>query len=147
MEHHGRQILQTESLLDQEARSAAAPGAGASGTAGEGGWHERLERDSKAHTAGSAPEGVRGRDCIRLDPMTKQADILPRSLPPRGLSRVQAATYVGVSTTLFDAMVSDGSMPGPKRYHTRTIWDRASLDEAFAALPGDGEVNPWDDAA
>ena len=36
------------------------------------------------------------------------------SLAPRGLSRVQAAAYVGVSATLFDAMVSDGSMPGPK---------------------------------
>ena len=76
--------------------------------------------------------------------MTRPAEVLPFSLVPRGLSRVQAAAYVGVSATLFDAMVSDGSMPGPKRYHTRTIWDRASLDEAFAALPGDGEGNPWD---
>ena len=79
--------------------------------------------------------------------MTRPVDILPPSLAPRGLSRVQSAAYVGVSPTLFDAMVNDGTMPGPKRYHTRTIWDRASLDEAFAALPGDGEINPWDDAA
>lgn len=78
--------------------------------------------------------------------MARPAEVLPPSLAPRGLSRVQAAAYVGVSATLFDAMVGDGSMPGPKRYHTRTIWDRASLDEAFAALPGDGENNPWDDA-
>ena len=79
--------------------------------------------------------------------MALPVDILPPSLPPRGLSRVQAAAYVGVSPTLFDAMVSDGSMPKPKRYHTRTIWDRANIDEAFAALPGDGKGNPWDDAA
>lgn len=78
--------------------------------------------------------------------MARPAEVLPPSLAPRGLSRVQAAAYVGVSATLFDAMVGDGSMPGPKRYHTRTIWDRASLDEAFAALPGDGKGNPWDDA-
>lgn len=76
--------------------------------------------------------------------MTRHAEILPQSLAPRGLSRERAAAYVGVSPTLFDAMVSDGSMPGPKRYHARTIWDRASLDEAFAALPGDGDNNPWD---
>lgn len=77
--------------------------------------------------------------------MTKPADILPSSLPPRGLSREQAAEYVGVSSSLFDVMVGDGSMPGPKRYHARTIWDRTGLDEAFSALPGDGDKNPWDD--
>ena len=77
----------------------------------------------------------------------RPAGTLPPSLAPSGLSRVQAAAYVGVSATLFDAMVSDGSMPGPKRYHTRTIWDRANLDEAFAVLPSDGEGNPWDDTA
>ena len=77
--------------------------------------------------------------------MNRPADILPASLAPRGLSREQAAAYIGVGASLFDMMVKDGSMPGPKRYHTRTFWDRASLDEAFAALPGDGNVNPWDD--
>ncbi len=79
--------------------------------------------------------------------MTRDAEILPPSLAPRGLSRVQAAKYIGVSATLFDAMVRDGSMPGPKRVHSRVIWDRVSLDEAFAALPGDDDANPWDDAA
>ncbi len=79
--------------------------------------------------------------------MTKPAEILPSSLPPRGLSRVQAAAYVGVSPSLFDAMIGDGTMPGPKRYHARTIWDRVSLDEAFNGLPGDGENNPWDDGS
>ncbi len=78
--------------------------------------------------------------------MTRPVDTLLSSLVPRGLSRVQSAAYIGVSASLFDAMVNDGTMPAPKRYHTRTIWDRASLDEAFAALPDDGEGNPWDDA-
>ena len=27
---------------------------------------------------------------------TTRADVLPRSLPPRGLSRVEAAAYIGV---------------------------------------------------
>jgi len=53
---------------------------------------------------------------------------------------------VGVSPTLFDAMVKDGRMPQPKRINSRTIWDRARLDEAFAALPGGDSSNPWDDA-
>jgi excisionase family DNA binding protein len=40
---------------------------------------------------------------------------LPTSLPPRGLSRLQVAEYVGVSASTFDKMVSDGDMPAPKR--------------------------------
>lgn len=83
--------------------------------------------------------------------MTRQAApppaaILPLSLPPRGLSRSEAAAYVGVSPSLFDAMVRDGRMPQPKRINSRTIWDRARLDEAFEALPGGDSNNPWDDA-
>lgn len=62
-------------------------------------------------------------------------DILPLSLPPRGLSRAEAAAYIGISATLFDEMVKDGRMPQPKRINARTIWDRYGLDEAFAALP------------
>ena len=76
---------------------------------------------------------MRGRDQQRIE--------------PRGLSRCEAAAYVGVSPSLFDQMVSDGRMPVPKRINSRTVWDRRQLDEAFEALPG-GEVhNPWDAAA
>lgn len=63
---------------------------------------------------------------------------LKRSVPRRGLSRTEAAMYVGVSASLFDAMVTDGRMPQPKRINTRTVWDRRQLDEAFDALPGGG---------
>jgi predicted DNA-binding transcriptional regulator AlpA len=65
---------------------------------------------------------------------------------PRGLSRTEAAFYVGVSPTLFDQMVKDGRMPSPKRINTRTVWDKRQLDEAFAALPGGefpGEEEDW----
>lgn len=55
--------------------------------------------------------------------------------PPRGLSRDEAARYVGVGPTLFDEMVADGRMPRPKRVNSRTIWDRVALDIAFTALP------------
>ena len=68
---------------------------------------------------------------------------LPASLPPRGLSRAQAAEYIGVGVTKFDEMVVDGRMPKPKRIDGRTVWDRIKLDEAFAALD-DANANEWD---
>ena len=73
--------------------------------------------------------------------------VLPPSLPPRGLSRVQAAAYVGIGPTKFDEMVADGRMPRPKRIDSRCVWDRVRLDEAFAALDGGEAVpaNPLDD--
>jgi predicted DNA-binding transcriptional regulator AlpA len=79
--------------------------------------------------------------------MQNAADRLPPSLPPRGLSRSEAAAYLGISASLFDELVKDGRMPPPKRINSRTVWDRKRLDEAFEALPGDESDNPWDDAA
>lgn len=70
--------------------------------------------------------------------VSDRRDVLPRSLPPRGLSRVEAARYVGVSPTTFDEMVKDGRMPRPKRINSRTVWDLRALDEAFDALPDHG---------
>lgn len=57
------------------------------------------------------------------------------SYPPRGLSREEAARYVGVGPTLFDEMVGDGRMPKPKLVNSRTIWDRITLDISFSSLP------------
>jgi hypothetical protein len=51
------------------------------------------------------------------------------------MSRTEAADYIGVSPSLFDEMVKDGRMPGPKLANTRTVWDRFALDDAFEALP------------
>jgi predicted DNA-binding transcriptional regulator AlpA len=70
---------------------------------------------------------------------------LPPSLAPRGLSRVQAAEYIGVGVTKFDEMISDGRMPRPKRIDGRNVWDRIMLDAAFAALDDEaGPSNEWD---
>lgn len=77
-------------------------------------------------------------------------DLLPASLPPRGLSRSEAAAYIGVSPSLFDAMIRDGRMPGPKRINARTVWDRRQLDTAFEAIPEDQANNdhdPWAEVA
>ncbi len=59
----------------------------------------------------------------------------PLSYPPRGLSREEAARYIGVGVDLFDEMVADHRMPAPKCINRRVIWDRASIDMAFTALP------------
>ncbi len=64
----------------------------------------------------------------------------PYSYPPRGMSRYEAARWVGVSPSLFDQMVDDGRMPGPKRINSRLIWDRYRLDVAVEALPEKEEV-------
>jgi integrase/predicted DNA-binding transcriptional regulator AlpA len=60
------------------------------------------------------------------------------SLWPRGLSREQAATYIGVGTSKFDEMVRDGRMPRPKTIDCRVVWDRCRLDAAFDDLPDKG---------
>lgn len=75
--------------------------------------------------------------------MTAARRLLPRP-EPRGLSRPEAADYVGVSVGKFDEMVKDGRMPGPKRIDSRLVWDRLRLDEAFAALPDDGATDLGD---
>ena len=54
--------------------------------------------------------------------------------PPRGMSREEAARYVGVGQTLFDEMVSDGRMPRGKKINSRVIWDRVQLDASFSDL-------------
>ena len=65
----------------------------------------------------------------------------------RGLSRLEAAGYIGVSATTFDRMILAGEMPGPKRIGARKIWDIRALDLAFDALSGEDaapETNDWD---
>jgi predicted DNA-binding transcriptional regulator AlpA len=87
-------------------------------------------------------------DSIRFKSLMQNAlKQLPLSLPPRGLSRCEAAAYVGVSPSLFDQMVKDGRMPQPKRINNRTVWDRHRLDVAFEVLPDSNNQNPWDEVA
>ena len=74
--------------------------------------------------------------------MSRAADSL--SYPPRGLSREEAARYVGLGTTKFDEMVKEGKMPKPKRVGSRTVWDRVALDIAFTDLPDVDSGNFFD---
>jgi hypothetical protein len=75
----------------------------------------------------------------------RRLQVLPHSLPPRGLSRVEAAAYLGISPTFFDQLVADRLMPRAKRLGRRCLWDRIQLDAAFTALPNDDEEDRADD--
>jgi hypothetical protein len=59
----------------------------------------------------------------------------PLAYPPRGMSREEAARYIGVGATKFDEMVSDRRLPRPKRVDGRVIWDRLRLDARFPTCP------------
>jgi excisionase family DNA binding protein len=82
--------------------------------------------------------------------MTRSAALsAARPIPRRGLSRNEAAMYIGISVSKFDELVRDGRMPGPKRIDGRKLWDVQALDLAFNSLPDDndqGQRNSFDDA-
>jgi len=61
----------------------------------------------------------------------------------RGFSRVEAASYVGISPSKFDQLVAEGRMPRAKQIDGRKIWDIRELDPAFDEL---GSIDAsWDD--
>ena len=64
--------------------------------------------------------------------------------PRRGLRRVDAAHYVGVSPSKFDRLVADGRMPPPIKLDGCTVWDMRQLDRAFDVLAEETEdANQW----
>jgi excisionase family DNA binding protein len=84
-----------------------------------------------------------------LSDMTRSAALSSvRPIPRRGLSREEAAMYIGISATKFDELVRDGRMPGPKRIDGRKVWDVRDLDVAFDAFPSENPQShgsSWDD--
>jgi hypothetical protein len=71
-----------------------------------------------------------------------------RPIPRRGLSRIEAAMYVGIGANKFDEMVEDGRMPRPKCIDNRKVFDIVALDQAFDLLPDDdsGQIDrTWED--
>ena len=64
--------------------------------------------------------------------------------PRRGLSREEAARYVGVGATKFDELVKDGRMPKPLKIDNRVIFDIRDLDEAMDRLKQSVANSPWD---
>jgi predicted DNA-binding transcriptional regulator AlpA len=66
---------------------------------------------------------------------------------PRGLSRLEAAAYIGIGVTFFDEKVAQGILPKPAELGKRRIWDRRELDAAFDTLKQGMRFfggNPWD---
>jgi predicted DNA-binding transcriptional regulator AlpA len=72
----------------------------------------------------------------RRSPIVPRHNALPTNVPPRGLSREQAAAFCGIATDLFDRLVKDGTLPRGIKLRGRTVWDRAALDRAFDRLSG-----------
>lgn len=62
--------------------------------------------------------------------------VTERVLPhwPRGLSRLRAAAYIGVTPQAFMRMVHDGRMPKPKKIDAAVRWDKLAVDRAFDML-------------
>ncbi len=95
------------------------------------------------------------REAMPFDPMQSNPPAVPTRgplvQPPvrLGLSRAEAAEYIGVGVTLFYQMVADGRMPKPKLINSRRVWARPRLEMAFAELPDnehDGAPgSPWAD--
>jgi hypothetical protein len=70
------------------------------------------------------------------------------SLPRRGLSREEAAMYLGISSGTFDEMRSTGQVEPPRLTKGRKLWDIRDLDMAFDALPREHDILPdtsWHD--
>lgn len=74
------------------------------------------------------------------------------AVAPRGLSRKEAAAYIGVSPTTFDRLIVEGRMPAPTRIYRRVVWDLRLLDRAWDRLAGHApagdheEADPWANA-
>jgi predicted DNA-binding transcriptional regulator AlpA len=65
---------------------------------------------------------MKGHEMSRIAKVSKQA------IEPRGLSRDDAAAYLGIGATLFDRLVSEERLPKSARLDGRIIWDRRQLD-------------------
>ena len=60
-------------------------------------------------------KSLRETDSARAAPGNRRTTALSRirPIPRRGLSRDEAAMYIGISAGKFDEMVAEGRMPGP----------------------------------
>jgi predicted DNA-binding transcriptional regulator AlpA len=68
---------------------------------------------SRRHRQIASPAGGRPEPCV--------PEHVLRYTPRRCLSRVEAATYIGVSASKFDEMVIDGRMPKPRQIDGRVV--------------------------
>ena len=67
-----------------------------------------------------------------------------------GLSRLEAAGFIGVTPTAFDVLVREGDMPPARRVGTVDRWDRRQIEAAFSNMPQADAVrahNPYADVS
>jgi hypothetical protein len=64
---------------------------------------------------------------------------IERPIPRRGLSRVEAATYLGISPSKFDELRKSGRIAPAKVLDGRKLYAIEVLDEFFDALPAEGD--------
>jgi predicted DNA-binding transcriptional regulator AlpA len=63
-------------------------------------------------------------------------------IPPRLVSRGEAAAYCRIGATTFDKLVQMELMPRPKAIGTRRVWDLRQIDGAIDELPEAEIQNP-----
>lgn len=61
---------------------------------------------------------------------------LPPGLPPRCLSRAQAAAYLGIGDDIFGQLIAQNLFPPPLAFKRRRVWDRVALDRCLDWLSG-----------
>ncbi len=71
-----------------------------------------------------------------LTPDVQATNALPISLPPYGLTRPQAAEFVGLKLAKFDNEVKLGNLPRPVRFGRSTVWTTRALQEALDEKSG-----------
>jgi hypothetical protein len=59
----------------------------------------------------------------------------PAPYPRRGLSRIEAALYLGISPSKFDQLRKDRRVGPARLIDGRKVWDVKELDFAFEAFP------------
>ena len=68
-----------------------------------------------------------------------------RPIPRRGLSRTEAAMYLGISSSKFDELRKRGQVSPPRLIDGRKIWDLLDLNRDFEAFPVEGGAEEdWD---
>lgn len=55
--------------------------------------------------------------------------------PRRGLSRIEAALYLGISPSKFDELRKDGRVGPARLIDGRKVWDVKELDFVFEGFP------------
>ncbi len=70
-----------------------------------------------------------------------QARSRVRPMVRRGLSRLEAAAYIGISPSKFDELRKTNRIPPPKVLDGRLIFTTERLDEFLDALPDEDQTD------